>query len=131
MKRALKVVAALIQQKGTFLLCQRNEGDKYGLLWEFPGGCVEEKEPLTQAIEREIKEEVDLEVHAQDMVGVFDDEDAHLIITVHLFKCDVRAGVLVPKDCKDCGFFTSEQITRLGLAPVDKKIWAFIQAHFT
>ncbi|MFY9752799.1 MAG: (deoxy)nucleoside triphosphate pyrophosphohydrolase [Candidatus Acidiferrales bacterium] len=52
------VVAALIEHDGKLLVCQRKRGDRFGLLWEFPGGKVEPGELPHAAIERELLEEL-------------------------------------------------------------------------
>ena len=106
MKRELNVVAALIKKGEKFLFCQRKKEDRYGLLWEFPGGSVEGHETFPAAIEREIKEELNLEVKAERLVGKFSDEDEELKIKIFLFICGIKAGTLETKECNDFGFFT-------------------------
>lgn len=54
----LRVVAALIESDGRVLVCQRRRGDRFGLLWEFPGGKVEAGEELPAALARELNEEL-------------------------------------------------------------------------
>ena len=49
---------------GSYLLAQRPEGKAYAGYWEFPGGKVEPGESLEQAIKREIREELDLDIIA-------------------------------------------------------------------
>lgn len=127
MKKKLDVVAALIRRDNKFLLCQRQEGDHYGLLWEFPGGTVEkEDESLSCAIEREIKEELGLEVTAENMVAEFEDEDDTLIIKVFLFRCVIKGGIPKNRECRDFGFFGVKEARVLPLAPADKKIVAYL-----
>ena len=126
-KKILDVVAALIEKEDRILLCQRNEGDRYGLLWEFPGGCVEEGEEFRKAIEREIYEELDLEVKAEKLIEEFSDEDPTLKIHVFLFKCSIEKGEPRTKDCNAFGFFTEFEIEGLNLAPADKKIFSHLR----
>jgi mutator protein MutT len=54
----LKVVAAVIQSEGKILVCQRQRGDTFELMWEFPGGKVNPGETLPQALQRELFEEL-------------------------------------------------------------------------
>ena len=52
------VVAALIMQDRKILICQRKRTGSFGLLWEFPGGKVEEGESPSTALARELREEL-------------------------------------------------------------------------
>lgn len=54
----LTVVAALIQQDGRWLVCQRRTGDAFPLKWEFPGGKVRAGETPPAALARELLEEL-------------------------------------------------------------------------
>jgi len=56
----LQVVAALIEHQGKILACQRARGERFELMWEFPGGKVETGETLEQALVRELREELDI-----------------------------------------------------------------------
>jgi 8-oxo-dGTP diphosphatase len=57
----LTVVAALIERDGKVLACQRRRRDTFGLLWEFPGGKKHPGETPAQALQRELREELDVE----------------------------------------------------------------------
>jgi len=122
-KPSIEVAAALIKQNGKFLLCLRKPEDHYGDLWEFPGGQIEKAETAQAAIVREMKEELGVDVRAVDLAGEFYDEDDVLIIRVFLVRCDIVGGSPRALDCQDCGFFSSQEIKKLALAPADKKIW--------
>ena len=56
----MQVVAALIEHEGKILACQRARGQRFELMWEFPGGKVETGETLEQALVRELREELDI-----------------------------------------------------------------------
>lgn len=62
-----QVTAAIIRKDDKFLIAQRAEDDECGLLWEFPGGKLEEGETLQECIIREIKEELDLDIEIIDI----------------------------------------------------------------
>lgn len=126
LKPNLAVVAALIEKDGSVLLCQRNSDDHYGGLWEFPGGAIERGETPQKAIEREIKEELDIDVQALEKVETFFDEDPGLKITVFLYRCSILGGTLSAKECQAFGFFTINQMKKLNLAPVDLKIAQYL-----
>ena len=58
---AIAVVAAVIRRDGQLLLCQRQPGPHLPLLWEFPGGKIDEGESPTEALARELREELSVE----------------------------------------------------------------------
>lgn len=59
----INVVAAIIRNKeGKILIAQRNLKKSQGGLWEFPGGKVEPNETKEEAIVREIKEELEMDI---------------------------------------------------------------------
>lgn len=54
----ITVVAALIEQNGRLLVCQRRCTDRFPLKWEFPGGKVKRGESPREALARELAEEL-------------------------------------------------------------------------
>ena len=54
----LTVVAALIEQNGRLLICQRRRNDPFPLKWEFPGGKVKPGESPAEGLRRELEEEL-------------------------------------------------------------------------
>ena len=66
-KRVTQVVAALIWQGDRFLACQRPAHKARGLLWEFVGGKVEPGETPQQALRRECREELDVDIRVDDL----------------------------------------------------------------
>ena len=59
----IAVVAGLILQDSHLLVCQRREGSVFPLRWEFPGGKVEHGERYADALRRELKEELGIQIH--------------------------------------------------------------------
>ncbi len=58
----LQVVAAVIWDQGRFLAVQRPEGKAHAGFWEFPGGKIKPGENGLQALARELREELGIEV---------------------------------------------------------------------
>lgn len=58
---SLEVVAAVIVRDGKILIGQRKRGGRHPLKWEFPGGKVEPGEDPRAALQRELREELDVE----------------------------------------------------------------------
>ncbi len=129
--RRLEVVAGLIKKEGKFLLCQRKENDTFALFWEFPGGKVENTETQQQALRREIKEELGIEIEVGNLVRVFKDRVSSFEIEVYLYEVLSFRGEPSPIECKKLGFFSTGEIATLNLAPVDRKIFSFLSLHLS
>jgi 8-oxo-dGTP diphosphatase len=60
----VRVIAAVVEHQGAYLVCQRPPAKRHGSLWEFPGGKLEEGESLFAAAVRELHEELGVTVRA-------------------------------------------------------------------
>lgn len=60
--KRIEVVAAIIEKDGKILICRRAENKTRALKWEFPGGKIEPGETPEQAVLRECREELDVDL---------------------------------------------------------------------
>ena len=65
----IQVAVGIIINDGKVLCCQRKEGARYGLLWEFPGGKVKHRETPQDCLERELREELGIAVSEMEPYG--------------------------------------------------------------
>ena len=90
--RFVRVVAALVERSGTVLVQQRGRGGARALLWEFPGGKIEQGESETEALARECLEEMGIGV----AVGPLEARNVHryedLEIELLLYRCEIVSG---------------------------------------
>ncbi len=61
MRRKIRVVGAMIEEGGRYLITQRPPTASLPLLWEFPGGRVEPGETDEDALARELREEMGID----------------------------------------------------------------------
>ncbi|HTS77643.1 MAG TPA: (deoxy)nucleoside triphosphate pyrophosphohydrolase [Bryobacteraceae bacterium] len=64
----MDVVAAVIERDGRVLICQRKRGSRHALKWEFPGGKIEPGESPPAALQRELKEELEIDARIGDEI---------------------------------------------------------------
>ena len=64
----IQVTAAIFHRNDQYLICQRAHDDALPLLWEFPGGKMEDGETLEECIIRECKEELAVDIR---VIGEF------------------------------------------------------------
>ena len=69
MKPTLRVVAAIIEKDGKFLIGKRKKGKHLEGKWEFPGGKIENGESPQNCLERELKEEFGIITKAGEFIG--------------------------------------------------------------
>ncbi len=81
------VVAAAIRKNGRYLLGRRPSGGMLEGLWEFPGGKVEKDETKEDALRRELREELGVEVQIGELITSVDHVYSHLAVTIHLYLC--------------------------------------------
>ena len=120
--KTIIVAAGVILEQGKVLVTQRKADATQGLLWEFPGGKVEEDEEPREALRRELKEELDIEVE----VGTIFDAVFHpypeypiLLLTYH---CRVEKGILKPIGCHDLRWVNLRELQRLAMPRADDPI---------
>jgi 8-oxo-dGTP diphosphatase len=68
-KKTIRVVAAVVEHEGHYLITQRRESATLPLLWEFPGGKVESGERDEDALKRELRERLDAEARIGKKLG--------------------------------------------------------------
>ena len=120
MKKVVKVVAAIIENEENEILCAlRSPEMSIPNMWEFPGGKVEEGEDLYSAIEREITEELDCKVTANDIFNENTHEYDTFIITLISIKCTLVEGMPISKEHSKLVWLKRENLSSLKWAPAD------------
>ena len=117
---SVKVVAALILKDGKVLIAKRSTGDPnvFGK-WEFPGGKVEPNEDEKHAIEREIKEEFELEIRANNFIINNVCEYPKKTVDLKLYSCDYIAGEFRLHDHSEYAWVERNKLLKYDLAPAD------------
>lgn len=113
------VVAALIWNGEKFMICQRPANKKRGLLWEFVGGKVEKGESKEQALIRECKEELDIEIEVESKF--FSTKHTYPDITINLTVFNSRIVRGRPKllEHNDLKWITKDEISNYNFCPAD------------
>ncbi|MBK8012563.1 MAG: (deoxy)nucleoside triphosphate pyrophosphohydrolase [Deltaproteobacteria bacterium] len=90
-KRRIRVVAAQIEREGRYLITQRKPTSSLPLLWEFPGGRVEEGESDEAALARELREDMDVDVDVGELVVAVNHEYEAYVIDFHVYRCTLES----------------------------------------
>lgn len=77
-------VAVIINQDDEFLITRRSSDQHQGDKWEFPGGKVENNETSQEALSREIREELGIEIqsaiHITDIIHEYVDDNKKVLL---------------------------------------------------
>lgn len=85
--------------------------------WEFPGGKIEKNEAKQDALKREIKEELDVDIEDFIAMVEYDYPNFHLIM--HCFKCSLINGYPKLLEHKDSKWVDKKNISDLKWLPAD------------
>lgn len=108
---AVEVAAAVIQRAdGAFLLARRPAGKAYAGYWEFPGGKVEAGETIEFALQREMREEVGIEVCIEALLHRVDHVYAHGAVSLHAYLCRCVGGEPRPLQVAQVEWVTLAQL---------------------
>lgn len=89
-RRHIRVVGAMIERSGgRYLITQRPPNASLPLLWEFPGGRVEENESDEEALARELQEEMGIHVRVLEQAVHTHHEYPGYDIDFRVFRCEL------------------------------------------
>jgi mutator protein MutT len=116
------VAAALTIEYGKYLVTQRKKDSSHGLLWEFPGGKMKEGEDPREALRRELKEELDVEVEVGRLFDAVFYCYPEFPILLLVYRCRVEKGSPKPIECHDLRWVTLKELEALAMPPADDPI---------
>ena len=105
------VVAVIIANDGKVLLSRRNHEPGYGL-WSFPSGFVDEGESVEEAAIRETREETNLDIQLESLLGIYAENGKKLVLVV--YKARIVGGQLAPsEEVMELEFFDPDKLPQL------------------
>lgn len=125
-----EVVAALIWDKGRFMICQRPAHKARALLWEFVGGKVEFGETKEQALIRECREELAVTLSVGDVFMDVVHEYPDITVHLTLFNAIIAQGVPQKLEHNDIKWIAVSEINDYDFCPADTEILIKIKEMF-
>ncbi|NIO20420.1 MAG: NUDIX domain-containing protein [Candidatus Aenigmarchaeota archaeon] len=120
MKNKIHKIGAAIIKNNKILVVREAGWEKYGL----PGGTIKENEEVFDCLEREIKEELNVDVKKDSLeyLGIFEDvamNEANTIIQIKLYKAELESEPSKTSEVEDMFWFgKDDDFEKLG--PIDK-----------
>ncbi|MBF0580194.1 (deoxy)nucleoside triphosphate pyrophosphohydrolase [Erysipelotrichaceae bacterium RD49] len=123
----LEVSAAILEQDGKILICQRSASKSCGLLWEFPGGKKEPHETIAQSLVRECQEELGITICKPVFFAdvILPDKNLHL----NFFKTAIQSGCLTRKEHAAFAWISPDEIGQYTFCPSDQQMLATVSLN--
>ena len=116
--KEIKVVAAIIQKENKILATKRGYGEFINM-WEFPGGKIESGETKEQALVREIKEELNIEISVDKFAIDIEYHYPNFYLFMSCFMCSIKEGSIELLEHNDGKWITKEELNTLNWLPAD------------
>ena len=114
----IEVVAAIFRKDNTIFATEKGYGEFKGY-WEFPGGKVEPGESLEEALRREIREELQVEIYIEEKFTELDYDYPHFHLTMHCYFCSVLSGEITLVEATDARWLKKEELNTVNWLPAD------------
>jgi 8-oxo-dGTP diphosphatase len=116
--KTIEVVAAVIKHDNRIFITRRGYGDFIDM-WEFPGGKIEVGESREEALIREIKEELELDINISDFLTTIDYDYPNFHLIMHCFICQISGGQLNLNVHNDAKWITFDELDNQKWIPAD------------
>lgn len=118
--RTIRVVAAVIDDGGRYLITQRRPTAVLPLLWEFPGGRVEEGETDVTALEREVRHRLGVGIHVGQLISFVSHPYERYTVDLYLYDCKITEGEPQPLAVHAFSWVKSSEFDKFPFTPADE-----------
>ena len=119
--KTIRVAAAVLRDGNRVYATQRGYGpQKDG--WEFPGGKLEPGESPREALKRELREELAVEVSVGDYLTTLEYDYPEFHLSMQCFTCRVIRGSLVLKEHEDAAWLDRDRLDDVRWLPADETV---------
>lgn len=116
--KTVEVVAAIIKKEDKIFITRRGYGEFIDM-WEFPGGKIEIGESREDALHREIKEELELDINELEYLTTIDYDYPNFHLTMHCYICQISGGKLNLNAHNDAKWVTFDELNNQKWVPAD------------
>ena len=131
MKKHIQVAAALIFENGKIFATRRGDSpySYVAYKYEFPGGKIEQGESGERAVQRELKEELDMQVKVGGLYASQTFEYPDFIVTLWVYECEMLSPFVL-KEHESCQWISPNDLNENEWAPADAEIIGSIKRVF-
>ena len=119
-ERTIRVVAAILEKDGHYLITQRRGTAVLPLMWEFPGGRVEDGEVDAHALRREVRYRLGAEIEVGKLISFVSHPYEHYVVDLFLYECALTGDSLDAKNVNAFKWVTSSDFDQYPFTPADE-----------
>jgi A/G-specific adenine glycosylase len=126
-------VVAIVQdpKSGKILISKRRQDVMLGGLWEFPGGKVHQNESLTDALDRELTEEIGISVDIIHRLTTIKHSYSHFKIILTPFICINKQGIPRPKESDEIRWVSLKDLDQFPFPKANLKFMGKIREYYS
>ncbi|PLY00192.1 MAG: (deoxy)nucleoside triphosphate pyrophosphohydrolase [Desulfuromonas sp.] len=128
MSLPLLVTAAIAIRDDRVLITQRMPGSRHAGMWEFPGGKMEKNESPTETLQREICEELGVEVQVEEIFAVIHHRYEWGAILLLAYRCQLEEKPLQHLEVADHRWVTPQELDDYPLLDADRPLVEKLQS---
>jgi 8-oxo-dGTP diphosphatase len=118
----IRVSAAVIERDGRVLIARRRSGDRFGGVWEVPGGKIEPGESPEEGLRREIDEELGMAIEIGPCLGAFPFVSPAWSIELIAFRAAWTAGTMILREHDEVRWVGPGELASYPFAEPDRPI---------
>ncbi len=119
-RRTIRVVAAVLERDGRYLITQRRATAVLPLMWEFPGGRVEEGETDAHALKREVLHRLGATIDVGKLISFVSHPYDGYVVDLFLYECSLTGGQPEAKNVHRFEWATSAEFDSFPFTPADE-----------
>jgi 8-oxo-dGTP diphosphatase len=119
-ERTIRVVAAILERDGHYLITQRRGSAVLPLMWEFPGGRVEDGEMDAHALKREVRHRLGGEIEVGKLISFVSHPYEHYVVDLFLYECTLAGDAIEAKNVNAFRWVTSAEFDQYSFTPADE-----------
>ena len=120
MMRTIRVVAAVLERDGKYLITQRRGSAVLPMMWEFPGGRVEPGESDQQALKRELLHRLGAGIDVGKLISFVSHPYEHYVVDLFLYECALLTESLHPLAVHAFKWVASGEFDQYPFTPADE-----------
>ena len=127
--KLIEVAAGLVFRNGQLLISQRPAGGHLAGLWEFPGGKREAHESFAQALQRELMEELGIEVDVHEVIESLTHDYPEKSVHLEFFRCAWRKNEPQALGCAASCWVRAEELEGFEFPAADARLLARLKSE--